>query len=468
MIQFRLVLLVALLSVALSVCLKAQVEEYAAQAAVIEEMLADKNFRAAVAQSEALIASGEEAQLTEVAAQGRLLLGMALTENPAATAKERVAGIRELRLAAKTFKQRRKGESLEKILEKLEQLTGSKDIELKVLPKVKALGGPLPSSDSIDAATISAIVSLQDQRIEALNDSQMLQMIQLQQQQRQLDEYAFRSLNDSLLLLQQELLIDQQEASVRQGKLQRNFMLVLAVGSLLFLGLLYSRFRSSKKYQGKLEDQNKIISEERQRSEELLLNILPVTVAAELKETGKATARKYEDATVLFADFKGFSKLATKMEPEELIRHLDEAFREFDRIVRRHGLEKIKTIGDAYMCAGGLPEESEDHALRMVKAALEMQQYLESNPHFSARIGIHAGPVVAGVVGQDKFVYDVWGDTVNQAARLEAEGEAGKVAVSAAVAARVNKHCTCVRAGTFIAKNIGEMERYWVVSPITK
>lgn len=437
-------------------------EEYTAQAAVIEEMLADKNYRAAVAQSKALIASGEEAQLADVAARGRLLLGLALTQNPAATAKERVAGIRELREAALAFKRRREGATLESILEKLEQLTGSKEIELKGLPKVKDLNVALPSSDSIDAAAISAIVSLQGQRIEALNDSQMLQMIQLQQQQRQLDEYAFRSLNDSLLLLQQESLIDQQEASVRQGKLQRNFVLVLAGGALLFLALLYSRFRSSKKYQGKLEDQNKIISEERQRSEELLLNILPVTVAVELKETGKATARKYEDATVLFADFKGFSKLAAKMEPEELIRHLDEAFREFDRIVRTYGLEKIKTIGDAYMCAGGLPEESDDHALRMVKAAIEMQRYLERNPHFSARIGIHAGPVVAGVVGQDKFVYDVWGDTVNQAARLEAEGEAGKVAVSAAVAARVRDHCTCVPAGTFMAKNIGEMERFWV------
>ncbi|MEM6769783.1 MAG: adenylate/guanylate cyclase domain-containing protein, partial [Bacteroidota bacterium] len=164
----------------------------------------------------------------------------------------------------------------------------------------------------------------------------------------------------------------------------------------------------------------------------------------------------------LFADFKGFSKLAAKMKPDELIRHLDEAFRAFDRIVRRHGLEKIKTIGDAYMCAGGLPEESDDHALRMVRAALEMQTYLTTNPHFSARIGIHTGPLVAGVVGQDKFVYDVWGDTVNQAARLEAEGEAGRVAVSAAVAAKVGQHCTCVPAGTFTAKNIGEMERYWI------
>lgn len=442
--------------------LSAQSDEYAAQAAVIEELLEERNYRVAMPQSKALITSGEEAQLPAVEARGRFLLGRALTENPTATAKERVAGIRELRKAANTFKRVNDGVTLEAILSRLEALTGNKNYALTELPSVDGGNQRLPSSEAIDSATITAIVSLQGQQIEELNTSQMRQMIQLQQQQRQLDEYAFRSLNDSLLLMQQQLLIDQQEASVQQGKLQRNLTLVIAGAALLFLALLYSRFRSSKRYQLRLEDQNKIITHERQRSEELLLNILPVTVAAELKETGKATARKYDDATVLFADFKGFSSLAKGLEPEVLVGYLDEAFRAFDDIVRQFGLEKIKTIGDAYMCAGGLPTASEDHPLRMVRAALKMQDYLRSNPHFSARIGIHTGPLVAGVVGQDKFVYDVWGDTVNQAARLEASGEAGRVAVSATVANRVAQHCTCVPAGTIIAKNIGEMERFWV------
>ncbi len=445
--------------------LTAQSEEYAAQAAVIEEMLRDGNYRVALPQSKALIASGEEAQLPVIEAKGRFLLGRVLTENPAATAKERVAGIRELRKAANAFQRARDGATLDNILARLEALTGDKSFVLKELPSAAATAAPeLPSGAAIDSATITAIVSLQGRQIEALTESQMRQMIQLQQQQRQLDEYAFRSLNDSLLLLQQELLIDKQEASVRTGKLQRNLTLVIAGAALVFLGLLYSRFRSSKRYQARLEDQNKIITEERQRSEELLLNILPVKVAAELKETGKAVARKYDDATVLFADFKGFSSMARDLEPEVLVGYLDEAFRAFDGIVRKHGLEKIKTIGDAYMCAGGLPIRSHDHPLRMVRAALEMQAYLNSNPHFSARIGIHTGPLVAGVVGQDKFVYDIWGDTVNQAARLEASGEPGRVAVSATVANRVSGECTCTPAGTFTAKNIGEMERFWVES----
>jgi class 3 adenylate cyclase len=194
----------------------------------------------------------------------------------------------------------------------------------------------------------------------------------------------------------------------------------------------------------------------------LLLNILPVSVAAELKETGKATARLYDSVTVLFADFKGFSKLAAATEPEVLINLLDEAFRAFDEIIAAHGLEKIKTIGDAYMCASGLPEETKDHAGRTVRAGLAMQAYLQGNPNFDARIGIHSGSVVAGVVGKHKFVYDIWGDTVNQASRLEAAGEIGRVTVSSTTRDLLGKKFVCEAAGTFEAKNIGLMERFFV------
>ncbi|MEM9259040.1 MAG: adenylate/guanylate cyclase domain-containing protein [Bacteroidota bacterium] len=277
-----------------------------------------------------------------------------------------------------------------------------------------------------------------------------------------MDEYAFQKLNDSLLLLQQDRQLADERAAVARERQNRNLLLLLAAVVAILLGLVYSRYRSSMRYRARLEAQNTVIKEERLRSEELLLNILPVTVAAELKETGKATARSYEAASVLFADFKGFSSLAATLAPEQLITLLDEAFSAFDEIVAAHRLEKIKTIGDAYMCAGGVPEEDKDHAERTVRAGLAMQAYLSGNEHFAARIGIHTGPVVAGVVGKHKFVYDIWGDTVNQAARLEVMGEAGRVAISRATCEQLGEAFDCEPAGTFEAKNIGTMERFFV------
>ena len=445
-----------------AVGLEAQGEVYDAQVEVIGKLLDKKKYPAARAQAEALIETGEQAQISEVAARGRLLLGRILTENPDAPAKDRVAGIRELRRAAQIFKQTGNGAEVEEIMALLEGLTGDKSIDLKELPSARARKVALPPDDSIEAMSLTAIVSLQQREITALNDSQLRQVLALERQQRLLDESAFARLNDSVLLIKQERLIDRQQAEVSRQRLQRNLFLALGLVVLAILGGLYYRFRSGQKFQRKLQERNEIITAERQRSEELLLNILPVTVAAELKDTGKATARRYDSATVLFADFKGFSALAAKLDPESLINLLDEAFRAFDEIVARHRLEKIKTIGDAYMCAGGLPEEDTDHAERMVRAGLEMQDYLAGNEHFSARIGIHTGPVVAGVVGKHKFVYDIWGDTVNQASRLETAGEIGRVAISHTTKDLLGKEFTCEAAGTFEAKNIGMMERFWV------
>ncbi|MEM9930541.1 MAG: adenylate/guanylate cyclase domain-containing protein [Bacteroidota bacterium] len=440
-----------------------QDDAYDDQAEVVLKLLTKGRFEAARAQSEALIETGREAQLAAVEARGRLLLGRILTENPQSDARQRVLGIQQLRAAARAFRTLRKRQEVDEIVTLLLELTGDGSINLKRMPSVtQAETSAIPSEDSVNTVSLTAIVNLQQQQITALSDSQLRQVLLLERQQRALDESEFARLNDSVLLLQQEQLLSRKEAEVSNQRLQRNFLIALAGGILVVLGVIYSRFRSSQRYRKRLQAQNEIISQERQRSEELLLNILPVTVAAELKDTGKATARKYESASVLFADFKGFSALAASTEPEELVRLLDEAFRAFDEIVAKHGLEKIKTIGDAYMCASGLPLEMEDHAERAVRAGLAMQAYLANQPHFKARIGIHSGPLVAGVVGKHKFVYDVWGDTVNQASRLEVAGEVGRVAISKATQALLGDAFRCIPAGTFEAKNIGKMERFFV------
>ena len=183
------------------------------------------------------------------------------------------------------------------------------------------------------------------------------------------------------------------------------------------------------------------ISKEKARSEELLLNILPEEVAEELKAKGEAEAVQLDSVTVLFTDFKGFTAMSEKLSPKELVRDLHECFSAFDNICEKHGLEKIKTIGDAYMAAGGLPTPNTTHATDVIKAALEMRDFIAEGkarkvavglPYFEIRIGIHTGPVVAGIVGVKKFQYDIWGDTVNTASRMESSGEVGKVNISEA------------------------------------
>ncbi|MGB5370899.1 MAG: adenylate/guanylate cyclase domain-containing protein, partial [Flavobacteriaceae bacterium] len=177
------------------------------------------------------------------------------------------------------------------------------------------------------------------------------------------------------------------------------------------------------------------ISREKKRSEALLLNILPAETARELKEKGSVRAKKIASATVLFTDFKGFTSYAEKLSPEDLVETIGFYFSMFDAIIEKHGLEKIKTIGDAYMCAGGLHHKQEDHALQMVKAAFEIAEFVEKTKNdattkersFDIRIGINTGPVVAGVVGTKKFAYDIWGDTVNVASRMESMSAPGRI-----------------------------------------
>ena len=219
---------------------------------------------------------------------------------------------------------------------------------------------------------------------------------------------------------------------------------------------------------------NEELIREKQKSEELLLNILPRDVAEELKRVGRVDPVFFPSASVLFTDFQDFTRIAAKMSPAQLIRELDFYFSAFDAIIERHGLEKLKTIGDAYMCAGGLPTPSATHGIDAVTAAWEIQDFMREavatktaagEPCWGLRIGIHTGPLMAGVIGHKKFAYDIWGDTVNLAARLESTGEAGRVNISATTHDLVKDAFVCEHRGKITAKNAGLLDMFFVVGP---
>lgn len=437
-------------------------DAYDAQVAAIESMIRRGQYGEAGRQCAALIASGQDLQLEHVEANGHRLMGEMLLQNPAASADDRVRAIQELRQASRLFTLAGYHERVDSIQAQLRAIAGDDAAEEWVAYDAPRRRRRPSDTTAFNETALSAIVALQNQEIEALGDSQLRQLLRIQQQGLALDSFRFQALDDSFRLMQQAMLLDEQRAINREEVQRRNFFLVLALGVLVALVLLYLRYRSAQLYQER-------IREARQRSDELLLNILPASVAKELKETGKATARRYEHATVMFSDFVGFSRVAASREPEELVAMLDRTFVAFDEITSRHGLEKIKTIGDAYMCVSGVPEAHSDHAARAVRAALDVQRFLALDGQFEARIGIHSGAVVAGVVGRDKFAFDIWGDTVNQAARLEAVGQPGEVTVSKTTRDLLSEEFECERLGVFEAKNIGTLDRYRVrASRLTK
>jgi len=207
----------------------------------------------------------------------------------------------------------------------------------------------------------------------------------------------------------------------------------------------------------------------------LLLNILPAEIAEELQSSGYATPRHYQTVSVLFTDFKGFTKIAEGLSPNELVEVLNTFFKAFDKIVEEYSLEKIKTIGDAYMCAGGIPSEDNSHIYNIVRAGLAMQEcVMDINVKreeigqlpWNLRLGIHTGPIIAGVVGIKKYAYDIWGDTVNIAARMESSGEVGKVNISEATYDLVKDKFICHHRGKILAKNKGEIDMYFVEKEI--
>ncbi|NEP57181.1 MAG: PAS domain S-box protein, partial [Symploca sp. SIO2G7] len=206
---------------------------------------------------------------------------------------------------------------------------------------------------------------------------------------------------------------------------------------------------------------------EQEKSERLLLNILPKPIAEQLKQNTSAIAEQFNDATILFADIVGFTPLSARMSPIELVSLLNQMFSTFDQLAEKHGLEKIKTIGDAYMVAGGLPIPRSDHAQAVAAMALDMQQAIagfqvDRSEPFQIRIGINTGPVVAGVIGIKKFIYDLWGDTVNVASRMESQGMPGGIQVSVNTYNRLQNQFVFEKRGAIAVKGKGKMTTYWL------
>ncbi|MEM1323590.1 MAG: adenylate/guanylate cyclase domain-containing protein [Bacteroidota bacterium] len=277
--------------------------------------------------------------------------------------------------------------------------------------------------------------SQQEKEFAILQQKEAQQQFELQQKQTQLEAEQ----NEKSLLLR-----DKEISALELQKERERIQFFYGIGALLGLflllvigGLLYSRKLNRQLNQKNIaiEQQKTEISAEKKKSDELLLNILPESVAAELKETGKAAPKRYENVTVMFTDFKDFTPLVASIPVATLIEELNDIFSCFDDILEANEIEKIETIGDAYLAVCGLPQENPEHAIRCVNAAHQMLEYLKERNHNSTiqwrmRVGIHTGPVVAGVVGKKKFAYDVFGDSVNTASRIESNGEPGRINIS--------------------------------------
>jgi len=268
---------------------------------------------------------------------------------------------------------------------------------------------------------------------------------------------------DEIGLLEKEALI--QELTEKR---QKNTIYGVGIALFFIVLLALGLFRRYKF----IKETNIIIEAEKNRSESLLLNILPEETALELKEFGKVKAKRFESTTVLFTDFVGFTAFAKNLEPEELVSSVDYYFSKFDEIMDKYKVEKIKTIGDAYMCASGLPEPNKYDVFRAVQAAFEIIEFIEESKktemddltQFDIRIGMNTGPIVAGVVGTKKFAYDIWGDSVNVASRMESKSLPGKINISESTYDLIKDVYHCEYRGEIDVKNKGMMKMYFVNS----
>lgn len=258
-----------------------------------------------------------------------------------------------------------------------------------------------------------------------------------------------------------------------RDKFHYPFLAFAMAGLVAIFFLIANTFESLKQQAlDSLVAKQKELEYEQARSQNLLLNIFPEDIAEELKNTGRTQARLHDDVTVLFADVKNFTIVSEGLLPDQLVALLDTYFQRIDAIIQKHGLEKIKTVGDAYLAAAGVPKGNKAKAHDVVAAALEIQRtneafkvlrQAENKPFFDFRIGINTGPVVAGVVGDKKYVYDIWGDAVNTAARIEETSAPGRVNISVDTYQNIKDLFITEKRGLISAKNKGQIEMFWVL-----
>lgn len=253
---------------------------------------------------------------------------------------------------------------------------------------------------------------------------------------------------------------------LNQQKKTQKIIVISSVTAMFLISLMAIGLYRRNKF---IQKTKRIIEEEKNRSESLLLNILPEETAFELKDKGEVQAKKFDSVTVLFTDFKDFTISAEQVAPELLVDSIDYYFKAFDAITTKYGLEKIKTIGDAYMCAGGLPIASTDHAKKVVMAANEIAEFVKkelqvrsNHMHFEIRIGVNTGAVVAGIVGDKKWQYDIWGDTVNIASRMESNSEPGRINLSETTYQEIKEEFRCEYRGEIEVKNRGLLKMYFL------
>ncbi|RMG83193.1 MAG: hypothetical protein D6714_10140, partial [Bacteroidetes bacterium] len=367
---------------------------------------------------------------------------------------------------------------LNKLTAELERLAAEKDklsADKTVLTKRTQTLEKEKASIAEEKELVELEIAEKEEEIKDISKEKLKAKMLAEARKHMIENLENQKVIDSLELAQTNLALENARLQNERGKYIFMFLAAVAVFVILLALLNYYRFRAKKRLSKQLEQQNQLIEEARKRSDELLLNILPANIAQELKEKGKATARKFNEASILFADFKNFTRISEQMSPEKLVEEIDNIFKAFDNIISHYeDIEKIKTVGDAYICASGLVDRK-TIPTNLIKAALEMQEFLDdlkkekmrkNEPFFEARIGIHTGPVVAGVVGLKKFAYDIWGDTVNIAARMEANCEAGRVNVSESTYRLIKYNYQCQYRGKVAAKGKGMVDMYYVEKEI--
>lgn len=356
----------------------------------------------------------------------------------------------------------------EKLATEKAQIEAEKANLNKELDQQKSLQSALESNQAKlqkETKLIQSELMKKKAEIENLTNEQLKAQIEKQMQEKLIFEMA---MNDSVKNQQIEL----QNLQITENNTKRKFYIATSLALLGLFGSSLFGFIKSRQNAKLLSEKNKLIEHEKERSDNLLLNILPASVADELKTNGFTKANHFEEVSVCFADFVGFTNIAGVTDPQKLIGELNTCFRAFDEIIAKYDLEKIKTIGDCYMFAGGLPVAGKgSQIIEMIHASREMQAWLDTwnkerelmgRPRMDVRIGIHMGPVAAGVIGSKKFAYDIWGDTVNMAARLEQSGERGKINISGEAYEKVKDQFKCSYRGKIPAKNKGLVDMYFV------